>query len=774
MTEFDKHPSAEPYRLIIWGPGVVGGAALRAAYANDKFAIVGVKVFSPYKHGKDAGELVGIGPIGVKATRSKREILALDADCVLVTPQPRSILEGLDTDVIDLLESGKSVISTAAYHNVAMSNWFTKARSPTARLREIARTPGAASHAWERGALWGVRILTSFPVFDPITDLVLRPVADRRVPARATPARLLEACWMGKRSLHGTGVHPTFMVERLLMRMCGVLSRVSHIGFVEAFDLSRAPEGLWGGLGFFGFGRDPRELEADWIVAKAGDFYYGDVIGNVAHALYGAMPADVRVERSLRGFPAVKDILVGSSLIAAGTTAALHMTHRGYMGHHHFFTNEEVWFLGAENAYYGEDMPFGGLPAHGGYTFKITGESANIQGQISWPELHPEMAHPITTVSVNALLDAVGPVCRAQPAILIDDARPYYRYDDGAPLRKVPGHHRPPQRVIIWGPQNVRNALIQSAQADANINVLTVASRSNMLTVEADCAVVIKDLLTPSYDTDAMVLSLLERGKNVLSIDADSLSIPSLQEACRRGGTSFHRFDFYTSVMIERIVMTMVRGLSAVRHIRIVEALDLSTTPERRREATALGFGQDTARLDANSYPTPIYNLIHVMATVARDLYGVAATSVRIEHTHRWISAKHSFSIEGLVIETGMPVAICTIHHGYIDDRVFFTSEIWRYVGAENAHRGDELPYGGFHGSASYTIQIQADPANLESQWEFEPTGTLDLVTSGCIRMILDAIGPVCEAGPGILIADPSPRYQRDDRVESNLASAHR
>src|SRR5262249_4236942 len=136
---------------------------------------------------------------------------------------------------IDLLESGKSVISTAAYHNVAMPNWFTRARSPTARLREIARTPGAASRAWERYALWVVQMMTSFRVLDPITDPLLRPFADRQVPARATAARLLQACWTGHSSLHGTGVHPTFIVERLLMRMCYALSHVSHIRFVEAF-----------------------------------------------------------------------------------------------------------------------------------------------------------------------------------------------------------------------------------------------------------------------------------------------------------------------------------------------------------------------------------------------------------------------------------------------------------------------------------------------------------------------------------------------------------
>ena len=762
---------ARRHRLIIWGPGEVGGAALRAAHASDRFEIVGVKVFSPYKHGKDAGELVGIGPIGVKATRSRAEILGLDADCVIVTPQPRAVLEGLDADVIDLLESGKNVVSTAAYHNAAMPNWFNRARTPTARLREIARTPGAAARGWERWALALVRALTSIRALDPITDLVLRPFADRRIPARATSDRLLQACRKGQSSLHGTGVHPTFMVERQLMRVCRSLSRISHIRFAEAGDFARAPEGMWGGLPFFGFGRDPRQLGANWVVAKAGDFYYGDLIGNVAHALYRAKPDEVRVERSLRGIPAVEDIQVGSTRIRAGTTAALHMTHRGYLGNHHFFTNEECWYLGAQNAFHGDDVPFGRLPAHGGYTFEITGEPAGVRGQISSPKLRPDTSHPITIMSVNALLDAVEPVCRAAPGILIDDARPRYRHDEISSSPKTRQAHHRPYRVIVWGVGDVGNAVMQAARADPRFEVIAIASRDELLTAEADCVAVATDPMTPSSHVDAMVVALLESGKNVVSIGADNLPASRLREAGQRGGASIHRIGFHATLMISRMIMTMVQGLSAVRHIRIVEALDLSSTPERRRQAAVLGFGRDAAGFDGDSVPTASGNLVHVIATVARDLYGAAATDVRIERTCRCIPAERAFAIEGgPVVEVGTTAAICTIHRGYLDDHHFFTSEEWRYLGAEHARRGDDLPYGGFRGPASYAVQIRAEATDLESQWDLEPATTVDPVSGAYARMIIDAIGPVCEAEPGVLIEDPSPRYQHDDRVEGNVS----
>ena len=196
MTEFNKRPSAEPYRLIIWGPGVVGGAALRAASTNDNFAIVGVKVFSPHKHGKDAGELVGIAPIGVKATRSKREILALDADCVLVTPQPRSVLEGLDTDVIDLLESGKSVISTAR-------TTMLRCRIGSPGRDRPRRGSGKSRHTGRGVARLGALRAMGRPDVDELPRIrpdhrsSAAPVCRSTGACARDPARLLQACRMG-------------------------------------------------------------------------------------------------------------------------------------------------------------------------------------------------------------------------------------------------------------------------------------------------------------------------------------------------------------------------------------------------------------------------------------------------------------------------------------------------------------------------------------------------------------------------------------------------
>ena len=47
------------YRVIQWGTGNVGTHALRAIIERDDLELVGLRVYSPDKVGKDAGELVG-------------------------------------------------------------------------------------------------------------------------------------------------------------------------------------------------------------------------------------------------------------------------------------------------------------------------------------------------------------------------------------------------------------------------------------------------------------------------------------------------------------------------------------------------------------------------------------------------------------------------------------------------------------------------------------------------------------------------------------------
>jgi hypothetical protein len=98
------------YKVIQWATGFVGQEAIKGVLAHPELELVGCWVHSDDKVGRDAGELCGLGPIGVRATNSLDEICAIDADAVVYSPVLAST-----RDVIRLLESGKNVVTPVGW-----------------------------------------------------------------------------------------------------------------------------------------------------------------------------------------------------------------------------------------------------------------------------------------------------------------------------------------------------------------------------------------------------------------------------------------------------------------------------------------------------------------------------------------------------------------------------------------------------------------------------------------------------------------------------------
>ncbi len=96
-----------PYRVVQWATGNIGLRSLRAVIDHPELELVGLYVYSDAKAGRDAGELCGSAPTGVRATQDVDEIIALRPDCVLFMG------DRADIDVLcRLLESGANVVST--------------------------------------------------------------------------------------------------------------------------------------------------------------------------------------------------------------------------------------------------------------------------------------------------------------------------------------------------------------------------------------------------------------------------------------------------------------------------------------------------------------------------------------------------------------------------------------------------------------------------------------------------------------------------------------
>src|SRR5215831_3361183 len=130
-----------PYRVIQWSTGNVGKLALRGIINHPELELVGLWVHGADKVGRDAGELCGIAPVGVKATNDTDALLALDADCVSYTATgDLRPAEAVD-DMCRILASGKNVVATSVVPLV-----YPPAADPSivARLEAACRAGGTS------------------------------------------------------------------------------------------------------------------------------------------------------------------------------------------------------------------------------------------------------------------------------------------------------------------------------------------------------------------------------------------------------------------------------------------------------------------------------------------------------------------------------------------------------------------------------------------------------------------------------------------------------
>src|SRR5271163_104150 len=114
--------SRSKLRVIQWATGGVGKAAIECVLNHPELELVGCWVHSTDKNGLDVGEILGTAPVGVTASSSIHEVLALDADCVMYSP-----LVPKDEEVVAILRSGKNVVTPVGWVYPELSNPRVKA-----------------------------------------------------------------------------------------------------------------------------------------------------------------------------------------------------------------------------------------------------------------------------------------------------------------------------------------------------------------------------------------------------------------------------------------------------------------------------------------------------------------------------------------------------------------------------------------------------------------------------------------------------------------------
>jgi hypothetical protein len=255
-------------RVIQWATGTVGCHAVRAVQAHPELELVGAYVHSAEKAGRDAGELCGLGPIGVIASNDKEAIINLPADCVLYMPQGEGNPDAAIDDICRLLAAGKNVISTA------------------------------------------------------LTVLIYPKAAGAGV-----LARLEQACRDGNSSFHGTGIEPGWAAEVLPLTLSPLFRRIDSLLVQEILDYSTYPsaETLFDVMGF---GKPLATIPAI-PMPPDGAGAFGAPLMMVADAL-GATIDDVIFNCDYAITEVALDIAAGH--VAAGTVGGMRYSYTAMIG----------------------------------------------------------------------------------------------------------------------------------------------------------------------------------------------------------------------------------------------------------------------------------------------------------------------------------------------------------------------------------------------------------------------------------------------------------
>lgn len=210
-------------RVIQWATGPVGRCALREIIESPNYELVGLFVYSPDKEGVDAGELVGLAPTGITASRDRAKMLALEADVVIhAAANSRGIDDSID-DIVALLASGKNVIST-----------------------------------------------TSFVHLPTIGE--------------AVDARFKRACAEGNTRFLAAGEHPGFMFERLAVSLTALSQRIDRIVVQEFVDCSHITQ-VDMLTHMMGMGKQPEDITTSSSVFQLLSLQFEQSVAAAAEAL---------------------------------------------------------------------------------------------------------------------------------------------------------------------------------------------------------------------------------------------------------------------------------------------------------------------------------------------------------------------------------------------------------------------------------------------------------------------------------------------------------
>ena len=256
------------YRVIQWGTGNVGAFSLRCLIEHPEMELVGVLVNSPAKAGKDAGELCGMKPVGVKATTDVDAILGLKADCVCYTATADLRPFEAAQDIARILASGKNVVSSSIVAMVHPKSFVPDVRD-----------------------------------------------------------QLAAACKTGGTSFFTSGIDPGFANDLLPLTLTGLCGNWSEVRVLEIINYAtyNQPQVLFETMGF------GKPLDETPLLLTPGtlEFGWGGTVNLLAEGLGVELE---KIASTYEKRPAVKPIRIGEHTVQPGTMAGLRFEVQGIVG----------------------------------------------------------------------------------------------------------------------------------------------------------------------------------------------------------------------------------------------------------------------------------------------------------------------------------------------------------------------------------------------------------------------------------------------------------
>jgi len=212
----------EPYRVAVWGMGQVGGAAIREVVRLDSLQLVGALGYREEKEGQDVGEVLGIGPLGVRVTTDPAVLIEANPEVVLYAPLDPVNWKQTDEEILLLLQAGINVVTSLAYEGLRYRD-----DGALERFEELSKAGGA--------------------------------------------------------TLYATGVNGDFIGERLVTTLTGLCTDVEHITMKEIWRSDWVGSGLFDQ---FGFGKPLDEAANGQEMLMTGlERYHSVSVRNVARHL---------------------------------------------------------------------------------------------------------------------------------------------------------------------------------------------------------------------------------------------------------------------------------------------------------------------------------------------------------------------------------------------------------------------------------------------------------------------------------------------------------